>query len=149
MKTVTTIAICLFWASLSVAAPPKDAKKVKQYLKGFGYEVTINKQQMVARHKEDLSFVIEDYSYGMLFSSRYQVSSQAKKKSRRFLEWVNTLNQNAITARYYLDSSNHLTMECYYPGRYHKKFFKPFFEACSYENINLGKHPNELNRFIK
>lgn len=119
------------------------------HLEFLAYRVTENENGFQVEHDTKPNFRFRPFSGGLLFSSAWRTSDQAKWDTGNFQEWINTMNVKAAVARFYMDDDKDLIMEAWYPALYDKPAFANFISLWERDTyVQLRAHPEETERFL-
>jgi hypothetical protein len=125
---LTALFTLVFGVVQLFASLPEDVDAIVNHLEFLGYTVTQNNEAIRAEHATNLSVFIRQYQGGLLVSAFFGGSDYGKSHKDAWLNLVNTLNEQATVARYYIDSDDDLAIEGYYPGSYRKDSFGVFLD---------------------
>jgi hypothetical protein len=108
------------------------------HLRRLGYEIKMQEDVIVAKHPWLLTIMLEELCAGVLLASLWRVGSAAREDRTGYLEFVNSLNEEAIVARVYADRANSgLLFQAWFPGTYEESRFSLFLEAWNHDTIQL------------
>lgn len=147
-KLLGTIALLMLGTGTVSAAPPDNASDVIEHLEFMGYEVSMNDERIRAVHNENINIMLKKFQGGILTVAYYGGSQYADDNRGAFLNLINTLNQKAVSARFYIDGDGDLAIESYYPGKYNRQGFSAFLKAFNLEQSNLSGELDELQRYL-
>lgn len=135
-----TLLLSLILVSYGVfAAPPENARDIQEHLEFNGYTVEVNDQRMLAKHASKPNISLRKYHGGILLTSTYIGTDEGHNSRRRMIDIANSLNVDAVAARYYIDKDTDLIVEGYYSGVYDKEAFGIYLEKFNLFQAQLGK----------
>ncbi len=128
-KSISVAAVLLVM-SIGQAFALQDRAAISSHLEFLGYTIEDLKDEGVrASHPTYFNAQFRDYRGGILVSLYFTAKAKASEDRLGFHEVVNTLNQAAIAARYYVDDDDNLRVEAYYPGTYERQRFATFLTS--------------------
>ncbi len=124
-----------------------------EHLKFLGYEIFLTEEQerRYARHQDKVSFVLKQIDDVVKFFSRVEVrDARAKNNMEEYLEFINTLNTDALVTRFYKDENANLLFVSQHLGHYDKVMFARFLELWEFDlqYLLLRKMNAEFMRFF-
>jgi hypothetical protein len=135
-----TLLLSLALVSYGVyAAPPENAREIQEHLEFNGYTVEVNDQRMLAKHASKPNISLRKYNAGILLTSTYIGTDEGHNSRRRMIEIANSLNIDAVAARFYIDKDTDLIVEGYYSGVYDKEAFGIYLDKYNLFQAQLGK----------
>lgn len=133
------LAVVLFFAaSCSIGAWAdgfKRSDEVKSHLEGMGYTVETKGDSLEARHTKMTNIKLTAHNGGIYIGGFFPATEAAKSDRTGFLAFVNALNKDSTSTRYYTDKDNDVVFEAWYPGDYDQGRFGIFIEKFN----ELGK----------
>lgn len=126
----------------------RSKEQIANHLQFLGYEVKQEESYVRARHPQKPNILVKVMTGGILHTSIWGSSDDAKRNRQAFLEWINQLNQGAQVVRYYADKDVDLIVEGWYTGGYDRTNYGRYLELSDLDFQRFVKTP-ETNRFIK
>ncbi|MEM4234689.1 MAG: hypothetical protein QXU75_06045 [Candidatus Methanomethylicaceae archaeon] len=123
-------------------------EQIANHLQFLGYEVTREEKYVRARHPRKPNLIVQVYPEGILHTAIWATSGNAKINREGFLEYLNTLNENAKVVRYYADKDLDLFVEGWYTGGYERTNYSRFLELWDADFEKLAGMP-ETERYLK
>ena len=104
-------------------------EQIANHLQFLGYEVTAEANMTRATHPTRFNFFMRPYAGGILFTTIFGCSENAKQDRLGYLDILNSLNNGAAVARFYADKDSDLLIEAWHPEYYERVQFGAFIEA--------------------
>ena len=134
----------------------KAFEQILTHLKSLGYEIVHEDEKIYARSNsiDKSSFFISQNGRGIQFMDTNSGNAYAKEDRLGFLEYINSLNNKASVARYYINKEYRLFTLAWYPYLYDQvtfdMFLDDFNDDSSYSNLvaskYFGKTEQEISR---
>lgn len=106
--------------------PETVQDKVSNHMEFLGFDVERQDAQLYAKHPSKPNIFIRFYNEGIILSTYYVCTDEAKQTPQRILDAINTLNQQALATRFFLDNDQDVNVVAFYPGDYDKLLFARF-----------------------
>jgi len=107
----------------------KTIEQMCEHLQFLGYEISIDEKVARAKHQSHFNMSLRVLSGGVLISSLFGGTAEAKQNRTGLLEFVNGMNEKAGIARFYCDKDSDLFVEAWHPDNYESSEFGAFVEA--------------------
>lgn len=118
------------------------------HLEFMGYELTRENDRVRAIHRRHLNINLRDFRGGILLTSLFGCSTQAKSNRLGYLNLVNSLNHAASVVRVYADDDSDLVIEAWHPASYDRAKFGEFLELWNADGDRLLQAP-EIGNFLR
>lgn len=102
--------------------------RMLDHLEFLGYETERSDDRLYAKHPTRPNITLKAFRSGVLHTSVWGCSDDAKRDDYRLHTWANRLSTNAAVVRYYLDDELDLFVEAWYPAVYVKADYARFID---------------------
>ena len=118
------------------------------HLQFLGYEVSTVKEDVVkAIHSVRPNLFLRAFRGGILLTSIFGCSDNAKKNRAGYLDFINFMNQKATVTRFYADKDSDFFMEAWFSGTYDRADFGNFMSLWDEDIDRLAT--SEASKFLK
>jgi hypothetical protein len=138
MRAFTLFASIALLTSPALAGPFEGSDDYRTHFEFLGYTVEDGETSLIARHDEFYNVSVKTYSGGILVVTFFGTTSKAKSDRVGFFEFLNAMNEDAVTARYYEDDDGDVIVEGWYPGEYDRARFSVFLDKFNEISEQLG-----------
>ncbi len=132
----------------SNAMSETEQDKVSNHLEFLGYAVERDGKHLSAKHPSKSNLFVRFYDKGIVLSTYYICTDTAKQTRQRLLEYVNSLNSNALAVRFFLDNDQDVNLVSFSPGDYDKLAFGRFLQYWENDFSQMATLP-ETGQFLK
>ena len=104
-------------------------EQMSTHLQFLGYEIVRDDKLTRARHASKYNIILRPLAGGVLFTSIFGCSDNAKRNRAGYLDMINSMNNKAGVARFYADKDSDFFIEAWLPDHYDRTEFGAFLEA--------------------
>lgn len=128
--------------------PETVQDKVSNHMEFLGFDVERQDAQLYAKHPTKPNIFIRFYNEGIILSTYYVCTDEAKQMPERLLKQINALNEKTLATRFFLDSDHDINIVAFYPDDYDKLLFARFV---GYWDSDFGKMTasSEIGEMLK
>jgi hypothetical protein len=123
----------------ALAGPFEGSDDYRAHLEFLGYTVEDRDASMLAKHDKFYNISVKPYNGGVLVVTFFGTTDKAKSDREGFFEFINSMNENAVAARYYEDDEGDVIVESWYPGAYDRSRFGVFIDKFNLVSDQLGE----------
>ncbi|MCU7490071.1 MAG: hypothetical protein HF312_00280 [Ignavibacteria bacterium] len=113
-----------------------------EYLRFLGYSIKSKAGIFLITHPEKSSFLLGEYSAGLIFQCNFRTTKYSKASRNEYLEFINYLNVNSDVAKFY-DSEDCMSCIFWFPNLFDKKYFGHFIDLWE-EDISVSITKNDI-----
>ena len=113
--------------------------QVAEHLQYLGYSIEAHTpgEGLRADHKQRYGVILKSFQNGLLLRTYFDTRANASQMSL----FANTLNQEAVVARFLLAKDGFFVMEGWYAAPYDRAGFANFMEAWQQDALTLTRSP--------
>lgn len=138
MRLFTLFAFFALLVSPALAGPFPGSDDYKEHLEFLGYQVSDGETSLIGKHDKYYNISVKPYDGGMLVVTFFGTTDKAKSDPVGFFRFLNSMNVDAVAARYYQDNEGDVIVEGWYPGDYDRTRFGVFLDRFNQISDQLG-----------
>lgn len=128
-----------------IKAGKNDSNRIDpfiEFLRCLGYSIKSKAGIFLITHEEKSSFLLGEYSTGLIFQCNFRITEFAKSNRDEYLTFINNLNVTSDVAKFY-DSEDCMSCILWFPNLYDKKYFAHFIDLWEEDiSVNITKNEN-------
>lgn len=103
--------------------------QMKTHLEFLGYQISQDEKRIMAHHNTKCDFTIRPLQGGFIFTAIFTGNQNAKGDKASFLDFINSLNNEAVLARFSADKDSDFFIEAWHPPSYERVAFAAFLDV--------------------
>jgi len=143
------LSLVFLGSSPAFASLPDNAEEIKTHLEYMGYEVSLDKERIAAKHPSQPNIILIKQQSGLLGMTYFSASEYGLKNRDKLIAIANDLNANSLAVRYYINKDGNLMIVGFYPGSYSKQSFSLFIESYQLLRKQITARHAEIKIYFK